>query len=314
MNAFINITKECNKNCHYCYSKDFKAHAPDYPLLNLMNTVDLFVPADNRIVVPFRQYQYDSIHPTISFVGGEPTVAKTLLPLIEHIISRGTNKIYIFTNGIKLLDKEYLRQFSNTSQIMFSLSVDINTEVDFIRSVTENLMKFNFEYGYNLVVGRSEETIQPLLKLDKTLREYEPEEIRYRALSDQIKGLQDCPSSIVKFIERSRGIPYDYFIANCNWGHGSIVSMLDCDKSENPKTGRVSIAMIPVWRKTFAEIQAKRGCFIVNTKYLLTPSEGQIESKDLYNYRMKHTKKYMTESTKCVWGEKNYFAPKKDQK
>jgi len=313
-NAFYHITNECNKGCDYCYNRYLLQQLPgENDVSKLTGSLDAFVPTDTREVVPYREYIYDGLHPTISFIGGEPTVAESLIPFIEYIVSRGTNKMYVFTNGIKLLDMEYLKQFPNTSQIMFSISTDMNTTEEFVRTVTENLMKFNFEYGYNLVVGRTESTILKNLEVDAILRQYEPEEIRYRAFADQVKGTLDYASSMVAFIERSRGIPYDYYVQNANWGHGSIVSWLDYDLSENLKTGRVSIAVLPVWKRTFAEIQAKRGSFIINTTYINSPGECHMNSPALYKWRMENTKNYITKGTQSIWGKKNPFVSMRPQ-
>jgi MoaA/NifB/PqqE/SkfB family radical SAM enzyme len=310
LNAFYVITNKCNKHCKYCYNRYLLEQNPgNISINNLVKSLEEFVPVDPRDLsnISLKEYVHDRIHPMLKFIGGEPTVAETLVPFINYITNTRQNKIYIYTNGIKLLDIDYLKQFENTNKIMWSISTDKNTSEKFIRSVTENLIKYNFEYGYNIIVGRTENTIQKNLKLDKVCRSYEPQEIRYRALADQIKGYSDYLSSVMKFIERARDIPYDYYLNNANIGHGGYVSILSHNKSENPNTGDVAIAVLPVWKRTFAEALCKWGSFVINTKGINTPGECHINSVDLFKFRMKHTKDYITEGTKIIWGKINPY-------
>jgi len=310
LNAFYQITNECNKNCEYCYNKYLLlSHPGDTSTNQLIKSLEKFVPADPKDLsnISYKEYIYDKIHPMVSFIGGEPTVAKSLVPFVNYIANTRQNKIFVYTNGIKLLNIDYLKQFPNTSQIMWSISTDKNTTENFIRRVTENIMKFNFEYGYNIIVGRTEDTIKKNLELDKICRSYEPQEIRYRAFADQVKGYSDYQSSIIKFIELSRGIPYDYYLDNAWIGHGGFVTILPYDKSDNPNTGKVSIALLPVWKRTFAEAISKWGSFVINTTYINMPGECHMNTPDLYRWRIKHTKNYISEGTKIIWGKINPY-------
>lgn len=308
LNAFYHMTNDCNKNCKYCYNRDIdRPHPRDTTLKELIISLDKFVTKDMRDIVPFKKFDYDGIRPTVSFIGGEPTVAKTLIPFTHYIADTRKNKMYIYTNGIKLLDINYLKQFPNTSQIMWSISTDENTSEKYLRDVTENLMKFDFEYGYNIVVGKTEEVIEKNIKIDNICRSYNPQEIRYRACINQNEGTSDYLSTIIKFVERVRDIPYDYFLKNAKFKHGVFVTSLPYDKTDNPDTGNIAIAILPVWKTTFAEVLCKWGSFVINTKGINSPGECHMSSLDLFKWRMKHTKEYITEGTKIFWGKTNPY-------
>lgn len=308
-NAFYVITNDCNKHCDYCYNRDLLCYHPGGDSINqLIKNLEMFVPSERKNIIPFKEHELDGIHPTISYIGGEPTVADTIIPFTRYITETRNNKIFIYTNGIKLLDIDYLKQFPNTNQIIFAISTDINTTEDFIRKVTKNIMKFNFEYGYSIVVSPNKEEQIKNFEIDKICRSYQPQEIRYRVYINQPKGYSDYLSSVMKFIEKSRDISYDYYLDNAWLAHGGFVSTLKYDKTENPDTGNIAIASLPVWRKSFTEILCKWGAFVMNTNYINIPGECHMNSADLFFWRMKHTKEYVTEETKHIWGTKNpYF-------
>jgi len=306
--AFYHMTNECNKHCEYCYNRYlFRHHPGNTKLENLIKSLDEFVPVDYRDVVPFKDYVFDNIHPQITFVGGEPTVSDNLPPFVEHIVNTRNNKMYVYTNGIKLQDIDYLKQFPNTNQIMWSISTDKDTPKEFLDTTIGNIKKFKHEYGFNLVVGTTEETIEKNLEIDEWLKSYNPQEIRYRAVCDQRKGTSDYLSNIIKFIARTRDISYQHFLDKSHIGHGGFVSTLRAEDSDDPSKGKVSVALLPVWKQTFAEAVCKWGSFMINTTFLNVPAECHMYSVPLYKWRMEHTKEYISEGNMPVWGKRNPY-------
>jgi len=305
MNAFYQITNKCNKQCEYCYNRYLLLHHPgNTDLQQLIYSLEEFVPADPRPVQKFRDYVYDGLHPTVSFIGGEPTVAETLIPFVHYICGakNRNNKIYIYTNGIKLADPNYLRQFPNTNQIMWSISTDKNTKQEFLMEILQNLETYTkHEYGFNVIVGETESTQRQNLKLNDYLLKWNPEEIRYRAICDQIKGTSDYLSNVIKFIEEARGIKYRHYVDNAKFGHGGYVSSLKTDE------GKVAAAMLPVWNRTCAEMVSAWGSFVLNTTHINAPGECHMNSPELYKWRMAHTSKYISEGTKPIWGKINRY-------
>jgi MoaA/NifB/PqqE/SkfB family radical SAM enzyme len=269
-------------------------------------TFDDFVTIDKRETVPFSEYKPDGIHPLVSYIGGEPTVAPHFINLMRYAHEQGNNKQYCFTNAIKLYDKKYVESLPQIgNKMVFVLSCDIYTKQSFIKKVVENLDAHGFEYAFNLVVPRTESNIEKLIAVNTMLMEYEPQEIRYRALIDQQKGECEPASNIVKFIERARGLDYDHIVDKMNWGHGSVVSQMDKEHTEDPSKGKVAIAIIPVWSHTFAEIQVKRGSFIMNTKWMNMSAECHCNSSDMVLWRVKNYKKYVLPATKKIWCVEN---------
>lgn len=308
LNAFYHMTNKCNKHCKYCYNRYLLLSLPGgTPVDQLVRNLEQFVPADRREVLPFKDYIFDRLHPMISFLGGEPTIADELAPFIHYITSTRNNKIYVYTNGIKLQDIDYLKQFPNTNQIMWSISTDKDTTEKFLRTAIENIMEFNHEFGFNLVVGQTENTIQKNLEIDKWMRDYEPQEIRYRALCDQRKGTSDYLSNMVKFIERARGIDYNYYLDKASIGNGGFVSSLKPEYSDDPNKGKVSVGIVPAWRQTFTEVLCKWGSFVLNTTYINSAGECHMNSPDLYKWRMKYSKDYISEGTRIIWGKTNPY-------
>lgn len=308
-NAFYQLTNECNKNCEYCYNRYLLLYHPcDTTVKQLVQSTEEFIPVDTREIVPYRDYIYDGYHPTISFIGGEPTVADTLIPLVWYIHGSRNNRMYIYTNGINLLKKDYLKQFPNTNQILWSLSVDKFTKHSFIKRVMDKIQETNHEISFNIIIGQTEETIQNNLAMDQFIREnYDPEEIRYRAIIDQRMGVAGYLSDILKFIERARGITLDHYIENAFMGHGGFVCSLKPEFSDDPKKGKVAAAVLPVWGQTFAEAVSKWGSFIMNTTYMNAPGECHMNSPELYRWRMSHPEICKSEATEIIWGKQNPY-------
>jgi len=303
LNAFYQITNKCNKQCEYCYNRYLLLHHPgNTSVQQLVQSLEDFVPADHRDVQPFRDYVFDGFRPTISFIGGEPTVAPELPAFVHYICASRNNKVYIYTNGIILADPDFLKQFPNTSQIMWSISTDKNTTQEFLMEILQNLETYtNHEYGFNIIVGEQESTKKKNLQLNDYMLKWNPEEIRYRAVCDQLKGHSDYLSNVIKFIEKARGIDYDYYVNNAKIGHGGYVSSLKTDN------GKIAAAMLPVWDRTFAELVSAWGSFVLNTTHINAPGECHMNSPELYKWRMAHTEKYISEGTKPIWGKINPY-------
>jgi sulfatase maturation enzyme AslB (radical SAM superfamily) len=302
-NAFYQITNECNKHCDYCYNRYLLLQHPgDTRFEQLVKSLDEFIPDDDRGIMPYKDFSYCPGNPKIGFIGGEPTVTPVLVPFVNHICNTRNNKVYIYTNGLKLLDPLYLDTFENTSQIMFAISTDKNTSPEFLRAVVGNLKQYNFEYGFSIIVGRTEETNKQNLKLNDLMMKFEPQEIRYRAVADQIKGYSDFQSNVMKFIEKARGIKYDDFASNAVMGgRGGMISLMDT------ADGKVSTALLPTWNQSFAENISKGGSFVINTRCINAPGECHMNSPDLYRWRMTHTKELYVDSLEPVWGKQNPY-------
>jgi len=306
--SFFHMTNDCNKNCKYCYEKDLIVkHPGNNTLEDFISNIKEFVPNDLRGYGsrPYKEYHYDGYHPVIRMVGGEPTMFKDLDKLVHWICENTNNKIHIYTNGIKLLDHTYINKFPDSNQVNWALSVDSETDPKYIRDITENIitLKPNQEYSYGVLL--SCDTTEPMLKLDKVCREYKPQEIRYRGISDQLHGTYfPMLSQLIKFICKSRDLDKSYYLDNARF-HQQCLSILRFDKTDNPDTGNIVTAILPMWRTTIVEEAIKYGSMVVNTKYLNNSTETHCVSGPLYKWRMSNPKESYHEGLSPIWGKIN---------
>ncbi|MBU1941621.1 MAG: radical SAM protein, partial [Candidatus Thermoplasmatota archaeon] len=87
----IDITLNCNMGCPFCFAKTDR------------RTMD--EPSIDTILSKIKGFKGSSIY----LCGGEPTTREDLEEIISKIKEKGKN-IVLFTNGLKLADKEYLKR------------------------------------------------------------------------------------------------------------------------------------------------------------------------------------------------------------
>lgn len=105
----IDVTNLCNQRCPiclaYCEAMGFAFHPP----LEYFDKI-------------FKHFLNNDPRPNICFFGGEPTVHAQFLDIVRLARSYGF-QVQLFTNGIKLVDKEYCRE-------LCSLGVQVNFGFD----------------------------------------------------------------------------------------------------------------------------------------------------------------------------------------
>jgi len=89
-NAAAVLTYKCNMNCPVCYAKANETNIKDLDSNDFEKIKDFGV---------------------IFLTGGEPTVRKDVLSLIRKLTKNG-KRIVMFTNGLKLADKDFARKIS----------------------------------------------------------------------------------------------------------------------------------------------------------------------------------------------------------
>ncbi len=82
---WLELTKRCNLSCVHCYAES----GPDAGANDLMEATDYIRVMDQAFELGCRQVQ---------FIGGEPTMNKSLPDLIRHAHTRGFTFIEIYTN------------------------------------------------------------------------------------------------------------------------------------------------------------------------------------------------------------------------
>tara|TARA_Y100000031_G_scaffold145448_1_gene178063 strand:+ start:950 stop:2242 length:1293 start_codon:yes stop_codon:yes gene_type:complete len=101
--VFLELTKKCNLNCNYCYN-DSRADrtGEDLDITKLPN-LDKFK--------------------NIYLTGGEPTCRKDLFKVINYFKKQG-KRVFILTNGLKLVSSEYVKKLKIAGIYAVILSFD----------------------------------------------------------------------------------------------------------------------------------------------------------------------------------------------
>lgn len=301
-NAFIQITNRCNKKCPYCYNRDLLLKHPGGTRVNqLVPMIEHYVPDDDRGVQTYKDFTYEGGNPKIGYLGGEPTIAKSFVPLLHYLCSARSNKQYVYTNGIKLVDMDYLKSLPNTNQIMFAISCDEQTDREFLDSIMRNLEKFKFEYGFSMICKDTEHNQMLHDYFMSRIDDPNMQEIRYRAASDQRAGRSDFLSDILRYMEKMQGIDYDTLKEKLVIGRGGMIGAVMAAGI------KLSTATIPVWGQAIAEQVSRSGSFVLNTTVVSSPGECHMNSAPLYRFRMGMTDEIYTDSLKPIWGTWNHY-------
>lgn len=106
---FVEITNKCNLSCPHCYQ------LPDN------NSVD---DSTDSILDRIKRWPNDGY--PVALVGAEPTMRKDLLDIIFQIKSLPgkTRDIMILTNGVKLANETYVKQFKDIGGVMWTFGLN----------------------------------------------------------------------------------------------------------------------------------------------------------------------------------------------
>lgn len=104
---YLTVTNKCNSKCKVCYQKDNEDSFFDDEM-NLED-VELFLSKIGK-------------NKNIMLFGGEPTIKKDFFEIIK-LIKKSDNKPLVFTNGLKLADKKFVKNMKKCGieKIRFSL-------------------------------------------------------------------------------------------------------------------------------------------------------------------------------------------------
>jgi len=307
--AFVYVTTDCNKHCSYCYNEKVKwKHHESSSWKDIANMLKDYVNNDTRdcTKLPYRDFKYDQIHPVIRFLGGEPTVSPDLDKLLNWSVDNKGNKIVVYTNGINMQEKSYFKNMPKSDRICWFLSVDWNMSEDFIKRWTENILEYGGgqEYGYSL--NMYDDNLQKSIEQDAFIRTYKPEEIRYRGMSEQDGSKFSTASEVLNFICTSRNIDMQTFLDEGAW-YQQILTCLNYKDTENPDTGNIVAARLPVWNTMLVDEFCKIASINITTKSFWNPPEGHASSKDMFVYRMNNKDKFYHPSRKSTWNVRNKY-------
>jgi len=139
--AHFFITRRCNLNCKYCFQKDNKKNESD--TLEAKKIIDKLYSLGTRI---------------LSFLGGEPTIRKDFIELVEYANKKGMIS-FLTTNGT-LLNEEYIERIGRSGLDILTLSVDSVADFGYSgknyarsKKVLDNLVRARGKYGFLLIVN-----------------------------------------------------------------------------------------------------------------------------------------------------------------
>lgn len=98
----IDLTLRCNLECPFCFSSEDPNKSVSYQ-----------EPSTADVLARVEKFKNLKSFSTIFFFGGEPTLRKDIFELIRGVKKLGLDSC-IFTNGIKLADKSYVRELKRS--------------------------------------------------------------------------------------------------------------------------------------------------------------------------------------------------------
>ena len=131
----IYVTRKCNLNCKYCFVKDQKKTELDGK--GLINVIDKLYALGCRF---------------ISFFGGEPTIRKDFVDMVEYANRKGMFT-HMTTNGI-LLTPDYINRLGKAGIDIVNLSVDSVFEFDYSnKDYTKSKVDSFLDWSYYVATG-----------------------------------------------------------------------------------------------------------------------------------------------------------------
>ncbi|MGL5439493.1 MAG: radical SAM protein [Filifactoraceae bacterium] len=98
--GLIEITKRCNLNCPMCYAKSGELFDLELDIIEKM--MDFYMEAENGKAE------------ILQISGGEPTLHKDVVKIIEMAVNKGFKYVMLNTNGIRIAnDEDFVKQLSN---------------------------------------------------------------------------------------------------------------------------------------------------------------------------------------------------------
>lgn len=120
----IPITSECNLDCPICYTVNKNEGAHRTSLEDMKKIIDHLVAEHDELDI-------------INFTGGEPTLHPQLPEILELCRDAGIRRLTISTNGLRLLDEDFVRRLGELdARIVLSLD-------SFVKETDEKLLGAN---------------------------------------------------------------------------------------------------------------------------------------------------------------------------
>lgn len=162
----LNLTNRCNLTCPFCFSLANDIAYPDLKIEQIKKLTE--------------RHKSDIIY----LSGGEPTIYKNLFKVIRFL-KRKKRKVLLFTNGLKLADKNFVRQLKTAGVDFVILQFDTLNDAVYTPIRGESLVKIKLTALMNLkdlnlpvylfvmlVKGKNTSEIKELLDLVSKNKEF----------------------------------------------------------------------------------------------------------------------------------------------
>lgn len=157
--ALLNITHRCNNNCPSCYNRRNRKE-PDPSIAQLVG----------RTMAAGNPYN-------IALFGGEPTVREDIAEVIDALLTTGTQHVAMYTNGIKLADKDYVKYLEDAGLFSVGFSLhhpEYSTKTVYKKKLKalENLRESQIIIDHIAFSMQHEEQLPDILKTIEQYKDY----------------------------------------------------------------------------------------------------------------------------------------------
>lgn len=135
--VWMTVTHNCNYDCKWCYEKNYSNNTRDMDIVRAKDVIDVLAKYNTKKVI---------------FIGGEPTLYKSLNSLIKHAKSNGMNCALV-TNGVLLADKHYSSTIIDSGISSCNISLKGTTEDEYVKNVGKSGLNQTIEGYRNMIAS-----------------------------------------------------------------------------------------------------------------------------------------------------------------
>ncbi|MFH1982255.1 MAG: hypothetical protein ABIL58_10440, partial [Pseudomonadota bacterium] len=252
--------------CPDCYMAHRRL--PDltqYTLEDAKAIATQIVPAPEALrELSWDKYRLSPANQTLRIDGGEPTVWPYLAAFLSWFIATYPNRAVVLTNGLRLAESGFLRNFPLTNQIFFAVSPKLNT----LRMAGAGFRALD-DAGRQYACIATTRTLVEMEQILDVADRFNPKEIRVRSIVNHQTGERYLfQSELIGFLCRRYGIHRDDYLAEMD-------ATLPC---ATRLYGRLPFVLHtglnPTWNTAILEEVAKCTTFHLGLRSMQTQAEA----------------------------------------
>lgn len=212
----FSLTFRCNMSCPICYEGSQAGKYDESCDMEMENIDDLLKHNKNKL---------------ICLSGGEPTLRMDLPDIIRKIVKSG-NTPYLISNGLRFLDKSYIRQLKEAGLKSISLQFDGFKRESYIKLRGGDYLDFKLQIIKNLINEGINFWLFPVIMPEENEDQIRKILAFAAKFNKNIKGINFSPlfigkgqkdvytnSDILKIIEHECGIEIENYIESKKFRH-----------------------------------------------------------------------------------------------